>query len=229
MAGTKKSPRTVATRKSPTKPVRGTIRKITPLRKTKTPTMGATFRSTRRPASSNVFTKSVIANRPASSTTSSKSPKITLGGRTTPGRTTPGRTPSRSKTPVKATPGRTPSRSKTPVVATPVRKSPVRKSPRTISTLKPKSPTTRTPPAPALGADRQFLYITLSICAGLILFVLILFIFYKLYEYFNPTEETTSDSLSFLDDLETEQKQETTTEETPDEETTTTEDPVNPE
>ena len=201
MAATRKSPKTVK-KKSPAKVIPGTIRKITPLRKTKTPTLKTGFRSTRKPSSpkgtgsktttpkkgSNIFSRSVIAK---TSTTRSKtpsrggkkSPSLILGGKTTPGRTTPGRT-----TPGRTTPGRT------------VR----RGSPRTLASLKPKTPVKKsaTTVSGKLSERNQFLYISLSICAGLILFVLILFGFYKLYEYFNPSEKSSTDTIDFMEELE---------------------------
>ena len=65
MAVSRKSPKATS-KKSPSKAIPGTIRKITPLRKTKTPTSKSAFRSTRKTTStpkkgSNIFSRSVIA------------------------------------------------------------------------------------------------------------------------------------------------------------------------
>ena len=171
MAATRKSPKTVK-KKSPAKVIPGTIRKITPLRKTKTPTLKTGFR------------------------------------RTTPGRTTPGRTTSATRlvTPKRVT-----------------RKG----SPKSLSSLKPRTPVKKTgiSVASKLSPSRQFLYISLSICAGLVLFFLILFACYKIYEYFNPSEKTTTDTIDFMEELEDieEKGEEKVTEEVPEEEKVTEE------
>ena len=232
MAATRRSPKT-GKKKSPAKVIPGTIRKITPLRKTKTPTLKTGFRSTRKPSSpkgstskpvtpkkgSNIFSRSVIAKTSTtrsktSSTRSKKSPSLIVGGRTTPRRTTPGRTTPGRTTPGRTTPGRTtprrgspgrttPGRT-TPGRTTPGRTTPRRGSPRTLASLKPKTPVKKsgTTVSGKLSERNQFLYISLSICAGLILFVLILFSFYKLYEYFNPSEKSSTDSIDFMEELE---------------------------
>ena len=273
MATIRKSPR----RKSPS-----VLKKITPLRKTKTPVSGSAFRSTRKTKTpvkpGNIFSRSVVA----SSSTKRKSPKpLILGSKTpvrksspsrtkTPGRTrgtarkttpgratparkttpgratparktTPGRaTPARKTTPGRATPARkttpgraTPARKTTPGRATPARKTtpgratpskltPVRKSIRNnLSVLKPK------PAAPVASSrlsleSRPFLYTSLSICAGLILFLVFLFVSYKIYDYFYGEETTATPSIDFEADIDeilsgdTKQDKENETEETPD-------------
>ena len=79
--------------------------------------------------------------------------------------------------------------------------------------------------ASKLSPSRQFLYISLSICAGLVLFFLILFACYKIYEYFNPSEKTTTDTIDFMEELEDieEKEEEKVPEEVPEEEKVTEE------
>ena len=244
MATVRKSPKGMK-KKSPPKILPGTIRKITPLRKTKTPTSKIGFRSTRKTTTpkkgNNILSRSVIAktsatrskkstplilgskSTPKKTPTKKGSPKKTTPGRTTPGRTTPGRTTPGRTTPGRTTPGRTTPGRTTPGRTTPKKTTPGRisrkGSPKSLASLKPKTPVkkTGTTLSGKLSPRNQFLYITLSICAGLLLFVLILFGFYKLYEYFNPSEKTTTDNIDFMEELEDVETQAKETEETPEE------------
>ena len=112
MAVTKKSPKSM-NRKIPVKVLPGTIRKITPLRKTKTLSSKNSFRSTRQSTAtpkrgSNIFSRSVIAKTSsARSSKTSRGNSLTLGSKTTPGKTTPGKTTPGKTTPGKTTPGKT--------------------------------------------------------------------------------------------------------------------------